>query len=226
MRSYRLHLIRHGLTEGNLKGLYLGSGTDMPLCREGIDRLRQLREQFDYPWPDKLYVSPMKRAVQTAEILYPDHDYKIVSDLRECNFGEFEGKTFTELMSRDSNFAKWLDPKSGYCPQGGEASSDFARRVVTALDEIFADMMTNGIYEAAAVTHGGVIAMLLTLVAFPRKPTSQWTSDNGCGFTVATTPRMWGRDRAVEVLEILPRGYDFSHSDVNRFRKKEEDDER
>ena len=105
MRSFKLHLLRHGLTEGNLKGLYLGSGTDMPLCEEGIQRLEKLREDFSYPWPQKLYVSPMKRTVQTAEIIYPDHDYTIVTDLRECNFGEFEGKTFSELMRKDSNFA-------------------------------------------------------------------------------------------------------------------------
>ncbi len=218
MRRYKLHLIRHGLTEGNLLGQYLGSGTDSPLCRQGIERLEYLQKTFDYPWIEKLYVSPMTRTIQTAEIVYPDKDYTIVSDLRECHFGEFEGKTFTELMTMDENFAKWLDPQSGYQPRGGEASADFAQRVVLALDEIFMDMMKNNIHDAAAVTHGGVIAMLLTMVAFPRKPTSEWTSDNGCGFTVSTTPAMWTRDRAVEVTEILPVGYDFSESVNNKFR--------
>ncbi len=218
MRRYKLHLIRHGLTEGNLLGQYLGSGTDSPLCRQGIERLEYLRGNFDYPWIEKLYVSPMSRTIQTAEIIYPDKDYTIVSDLRECHFGEFEGRTFTELMTMDENFAKWLDPQSGYQPRGGEASADFAQRVVLALDDIFMDMMKNDIHDAAAVTHGGVIAMLLTMVAFPRKPTSEWTSDNGCGFTVSTTPAMWTRDRAVEVTEILPIGYDFSESANNKFR--------
>lgn len=222
MRGYRLHLIRHGLTEGNLKGLYIGSGTDTPLCQEGIQRLEELRENFVYPWPEKLYVSPLKRTVSTAQIIYPDHDYTLVSDLRECNFGEFEGKTFDELMNRDENFVKWLDPESGYQPKGGEGSADFAQRCVMALNEIFTDMMKNGIHEAAAVTHGGVIAMMLTILAFPRKPTHEWTSDNGCGFTVYTTPEMWTRDRIVEVLEILPQGYDFSQSKFNKFRKKED----
>lgn len=60
MRNYRLNLIRHGLTEGNLLGQYLGSGTDSPLCQEGVDRLVELREKFVYPKVDKLYVSPMK----------------------------------------------------------------------------------------------------------------------------------------------------------------------
>ncbi|MBR5806677.1 MAG: histidine phosphatase family protein [Oscillospiraceae bacterium] len=227
MRSYKLHLIRHGLTEGNLLGQYLGSGTDSPLCASGIERLEMLREKFAYPWPEKLYVSPMKRTVQTAEIIYPDHDYTIVADLRECHFGEFEGRTFQELMVIDPNFAKWLDPNSGYQPEGGEASADFAERVVLALDQIFMDMMRNGIHEASAVTHGGVIVLLLSMLAFPRKNPGEWTTDNGCGFTISTTPEMWTRDRAVEVTQILPVGYDFSESQLNRFRKNKgpEDEE-
>ena len=218
MRSYKLHLIRHGLTEGNLKAQYLGSGTDTPLCNEGIERLESLRDRFAYPWPEKLYVSPMTRTIQTAEIIYPEHDYSIVSDLRECHFGEFEGKTFSELMEKDKNFAKWLDPKSGYQPAGGEASADFAQRVVLALDSILMEMMRNGIHEASAVTHGGVIVMLLSMLAFPRKSSAEWTTDNGCGFTITTTPEMWTRDRAVEVTQILPVGYDFSESETNKFR--------
>lgn len=210
MRNYKLHLIRHGLTEGNLKSQYVGSGTDIPLCDEGIKKLEKLRDDFVYPWPDKLYVSPMKRTIQTAEIIYPDHDYTIISDLRECNFGEFEGKSFSELMANDTNFAKWLDPKNMYKPEGGESSPEFAQRVVLALDSVLMDMMKNGIFEASAVTHGGVIVMLLSLLAFPRKNASEWTADSGCGFTISTTPEMWTRDRAVEVTQILPIGYDVS----------------
>ena len=153
---------------------------------------------------------------------FTDFEKEYINNAVDCNNSdidlcEFEGRTFQELMTRDPNFATWLDPKSGYCPLGGEASADFAQRVVMALDEVLMDMMKNGIHDAAAVTHGGVIAMLLTILAFPRKPTSEWTSDNGCGFTITTTPEMWTRDKVVEVTEILPIGYDFSEE--NLFRK-------
>ena len=49
MRTYQLHLIRHGLTEGNLKGLYVGSGTDLPLCPEGAAQLEALRNLVILP---------------------------------------------------------------------------------------------------------------------------------------------------------------------------------
>ena len=49
MKYYKLHLIRHGLTEGNLQGLYIGSGSDLPLCAEGRAQLKTLKKDFDYP---------------------------------------------------------------------------------------------------------------------------------------------------------------------------------
>ncbi len=219
MKNYKLHLIRHGLTEGNLKGQYLGAGTDSPLCKEGIEKLYLLKEKFSYPNPEKIYTSPMKRALETTEIVFKDEEYTIVSDLRECNFGEFEGKTFSELISEDENFSKWLDPKSGYTPKGGESSMDFANRCAGALNEIFTDMMKNGIFEAAAVCHGGVIAVLMTMFAYPQKPTSEWTSDNGCGFTVQTTTANWTRDNIIEATNLVPFGYDNSEAKTNKFRK-------
>ena len=45
MKTFKLHLIRHGLTAGNLQGLYIGSGTDIPLCDEGRAQLAELKEK-------------------------------------------------------------------------------------------------------------------------------------------------------------------------------------
>ena len=71
MKYYKLHLIRHGLTEGNLKGLYIGSGSDLPLCAEGRAQLKTLKKDFGYPQVPLVFTSPMLRATQTAEILFP-----------------------------------------------------------------------------------------------------------------------------------------------------------
>ena len=71
MKYYKLHLIRHGLTEGNLKGLYIGSGSDLPLCAEGRAQLKTLKKDFGYPQVPLVFTSPMLRATQTAEDLIP-----------------------------------------------------------------------------------------------------------------------------------------------------------
>lgn len=55
MKTFKLHLIRHGITAGNLQGLYIGSGTDLPLCDEGRAQLADLKERFDYPQVDTVF---------------------------------------------------------------------------------------------------------------------------------------------------------------------------
>ena len=88
----KLWLIRHGKTEGNKLARYIGT-TDEPLCQEGIDFLGKM----DYPDIHTIYVSPLKRCVQTAEILFPGEPVHIIEELAECDFGEFENKNYREL---------------------------------------------------------------------------------------------------------------------------------
>ena len=71
MKTFKLHLIRHGITAGNLQGLYIGSGTDIPLCDEGRAQLADLKERFEYPQVDTVFSSPLMRAVETANLLFP-----------------------------------------------------------------------------------------------------------------------------------------------------------
>ena len=125
MRTYQLHLIRHGLTEGNLKGLYVGSGTDLPLCPEGAAQLEALRDRFTYPEVGTVFSSTLSRAVETAEILFPDAQKKLViQDLREMAFGVYEGREVKDLV-KDPDFARWMDPSSGYTPPHAEDTADF-----------------------------------------------------------------------------------------------------
>ena len=82
MKTFKLHLIRHGMTAGNLQGLYIGSGTDLPLCDEGRAQLADLKERFAYPQVDTVFSSPLLRAVETANILFPGaaHQFTVHAD--------------------------------------------------------------------------------------------------------------------------------------------------
>ena len=117
MKYYKLHLIRHGLTQGNLDGRYIGSGTDLPLCAEGRAQLEELKAKFQYPDVPLVFCSPMLRAQQTAEVLFPNAKLTILQDLREMNFGKFENRPITELV-KDPEFAQWMDPTSRTNPDG------------------------------------------------------------------------------------------------------------
>lgn len=206
MLTYKLHLIRHGLTSGNTESRYVGGGTDESLCPLGIESIEFLKTNYTYPKIEKLYTSPMKRAVETCALIYPDMEYTVVENVRECNFGEFENKTFTEL-GQNPRFAHWLGHQNEFVPEGGESNADFAQRCAEGLNEIFIDMMKNNIHEAALVGHGGVMALLLAMFAYPQKSFQEWTSDSGCGFTVATNTQLWTSHNVMEAVEILPIGW-------------------
>ena len=207
MKTFKLHLIRHGITQGNLDGLYIGSGTDLPLCDEGRARLAELRSRFLYPQVDTVFSSPMARAVETANILFPDAAHKFsVQDLREAGFGAFEGRPIRELV-KDPDFARWMDPQSGFVPQGAEPTADFHKRCAQSLLRLFEYMIKADVTEAACVTHGGVIMSMLSQRALPSRKPEQWMADPGCGYTVQTDIELWMRDSLVEAIDVVPFGY-------------------
>ena len=207
MKNYRLYLVRHGVTQGNLDGAYIGGGTDEPLCEEGLARLGQLREAFAYPKVNTVFSSPLKRAVGTAEVLFPEaRDKIILQDLRESHFGEFEGRKLTELVN-DANFRQWMDPAAHYTPKGGENTKEFHSRCSRVLMGMFEYMMKSGIDEAACVTHGGVIVSMLAQRGIPKYPPEHWMADAGCGYELHISPEFWMRDGVAEVMDIIPYGY-------------------
>ena len=207
MKTFKLHLIRHGMTEGNLKGLYIGSGTDIPLCDEGRAQLQELKERFEYPQVDTVFSSPLMRSVETANILFPNATHQFsVHDLREAGFGVFENRPVKELV-KDEDFKKWITPGSGFVPEGAEPTEQFHARCAETLLKLFEYMIRMDVTEAACVTHGGVIMSMLSQRALPSRHPEQWMADPGCGYTVQTEVQLWMRDRLVEAIDIVPFGY-------------------
>ena len=89
MRTLKIHLIRHGATDANYKGQYIGCKTDLPLAPEGLNELRLMRDDVEYPEIQKLYSSPLLRCKQTGAVLYPDMPITPVENLKEYDFGDF-----------------------------------------------------------------------------------------------------------------------------------------
>lgn len=201
MKTYKIHLIRHGLTEGNEKGLYIGNRTDYPLSNEGRRELTKMREENDYPAIQKLYTSPLLRARQSAEILFPGFDATVIDELTEYDFGDFEGKTAAEL-EKMPEYKEWTSGKTLSAP-GGESSNDFIKRIALGFNEVVLDMMKEGITNSAVIMHGGAIMMLLAACAVPRKHSVEWTSDAGRGYSVMVTPSLYHSSGIIEVYDII-----------------------
>jgi len=205
MVTYKLHLIRHGMTMGNLEGRYVGR-MDIPVCADGVRELKALMEKHDYPMVQEVYTSPLIRCRQTADILFPDTSITVVEDLVEMSLGDFEGKSFASLKE-DPRYIAWLQNSMQNTPPGAlETSEEFTYRVGVALNAILMNMSANHITEAAVVTHGGVLMSMMSRFALPRRPMGEWAVANGCGYTIRTSTQMWMRDETFEIIGTVPEG--------------------
>ncbi len=201
MKTYKIHLIRHGFTDANLKGQYIGNRTDLPLSPEAVTELQSLRESVDYPDVEAVYCSPMLRARQSAAVLYPDNNPIPVDELTEYDFGDFEGKTADELEG-NPDYMAWAAGQLS-APPGGETNNNFIKRTALGLNLIVRDMMEKGITNSAVVMHGGSIMMLLSNTAVPRRKAVEWTSENGRGYSVMITPSLYHSSGIIEVYDVI-----------------------
>lgn len=196
-----LILIRHGKTAGNLLGRYIGSRTDEPLCDEGREGLAGKQ----MPEVERLYVSPMKRCVETAEILWPGFDRKKmqkVTDLRECDFGDFENKNYKEL-SGNGDYQAWIDSNGTLPFPNGESMDAFKSRCLEAFARIVENVSgaeqewiasgKTGIFRAGIVVHGGTIMAILEQYGYPKAAYFDYQVKNGCGYrlTPVEGTRLW-----------------------------------
>lgn len=192
-------LIRHGKTRGNTENRYIGT-TDEPLLASETERLqhkRMLLSRIGFTQPDFLFVSPMKRCVETADILFPEARQIPVQDFRECAFGDFENRNYQELRS-NADYQKWIDSGGTLPFPGGESMASFQARVCRAFLKLAASLSEDGggslyhvpdekdgMRHVAVVAHGGTIMAVLERFAVPHREYFDWHVDNGDGFLVS-----------------------------------------
>lgn len=204
MKAYHIYLLRHGMTQANREGRYLGS-TDVPLSEEGAADIAELGRRYDYPQADVFFSSPLSRCTQTLQILYPGSKPRLEPGLAECDFGEYEGKSIGQLKD-DPVFRDWAACGGRTAPPGGESAGDFQKRCCAAFQALTARLLSTGTGRAVVMTHGGVIMMLLGTFGYPRRPFYDWMTGNGMGFEVLLTPQTWMSGRVLEVVGRIPEG--------------------
>ncbi|MET7465706.1 bifunctional RNase H/acid phosphatase [Nonomuraea sp. NPDC005501] len=134
-----LLLLRHGETPLSVERRFSGLG-DAELTEHGLAQARAAAERLSRP-PCKLDVivsSPLARARRTAQAVAERTGLpvEVDDDLRETDFGAWEGHTFTEVQRRwPEELTRWLaDP--GTAPPGGESFTQVAERVQRASDRL------------------------------------------------------------------------------------------
>lgn len=133
-----LVLVRHGETDSNIKGTYLG-WTDVELNARGIEQARTAKEKLHGAAIDGIFSSPLLRAKQTAEIINESFTVEIqwVDALKERNFGAWDNLTYKEIVDRyPEEHDLWTKDWINYCMAEGESSIQAFRRVIGFVDEL------------------------------------------------------------------------------------------
>lgn len=156
----RLILVRHGYTYWNEEKKYQGFA-DISLNPQGIEEAEKLSKRLSVEKIDRVYSSPLKRALQTAEIVNANFNKKIhiCECLKEINFGDWEGFTFDEIVRTYPDLSQqWLDKPADMRPPNGENFRDLQERAIKVLHEIYDLNKGNNVL---IVTHGGLISVLV-----------------------------------------------------------------
>ena len=203
MKTIKLYLLRHGLTQANIDGIYLGH-TDISLCKKGKEAINDFLKNYSYPDVSCIFSSPLKRAVETSSIIYPDKNPIIINDLIEYNFGEFEGRGAKELFEKAPLFERWLKGETGVRPPFGESNEEFASRVCSCFVKIVDGLIKENADDAMIITHGGVIATILSNCALPEAQVHEWQCEPAMGYTLRIHPQLWSSARKAEVIDKIP----------------------
>lgn len=175
-----IYFIRHGQTKYNVEGRFVGS-TDLPLTENGRNNIYDLwHERSKHIDKEVIYSSPMKRCIETAHIIFPDEHLEIIKNMREMNFGVFEGKTHDELMDMQAyrNFRATSGKEK--IPHG-ESGIEFGMRVLKGFFEMIGHMNKNSYETAALICHGGVIMAIFSMLCEESDDIYYYHRDNGQG---------------------------------------------
>lgn len=146
-----LLLVRHGATEWSTEARLTGR-TDLPLSEAGrleCLRLHRFLEAKDLVDPGAVWCSPMLRAVETVDLVFPAKPTVVVDQLREVDYGLFEG---SKRSSTSDPTAEW-DYWSSGAPEGESPQSAIARA-----DEVVSRWRFQPAGSATAiVAHGQIL---------------------------------------------------------------------
>ena len=208
--------IRHLPTPGNEKKQYIGR-TDEVLSSGSVTSFHKKREMYlksqkegkyppFYPPAEMIVASPMKRCVQTAELIYPGQKIVTEPELRECDFGRFEGKTYEELKD-DPAYIAWLESGGVLAFPEGEDQETFRSRCAEGVCRWLKKGAAEKKRSIAFVVHGGTIMAALHRLAEGEHSFYDWQTGNGRGFLALAAEDEWqaGREILREIRELPVR---------------------
>jgi broad specificity phosphatase PhoE len=141
--------VRHGETEWSADGRHTGR-SDIPLTAKGREQAEVLGLALAGRHFERVLTSPLSRAVETGRLAGLAEGAEVRDELREWDYGEYEGRTTPDIRTERPGWYLWRDG----CP-GGESAADVGRRA----DRVVAELRTlDG--DAAIFAHGHLLRVL------------------------------------------------------------------
>ncbi len=165
-----LYFMRHGETPWNREGRIQGA-TDIDLTDFGRELAAVTASGFAAEGVvfDRIYASPLRRAVETAKIIaertliggISDENFIIEPHIVEMNFGGYEGQVLREVRRTDKNIDNCFAAPSLYVPDArGEGYGEVQKRVAYFIDEVVKPL-EGSVRRVLAVCHGTVVRAFL-----------------------------------------------------------------
>jgi broad specificity phosphatase PhoE len=145
----RLWLMRHGETEWSRAGAHT-SRTDLPLTPEGERRAGNLKRLLGGLSFALVLTSPMRRAIDTCRLAGYGDAAQITPDLREWDYGSYEGRTTADIHTENPGWTIWTGT-----PPGGETAEQVAARADRVIERA---LSASG--DVAVFGHGHMLRVL------------------------------------------------------------------
>jgi broad specificity phosphatase PhoE len=142
-------LIRHGATEWSVAGRHTGR-TDLPLTDTGRDQAGLISEQLHGRTFELVMTSPLQRAAETCRLAGMSDGARIEANLREWDYGEYEGRTTKDIRTEVADWSVWT-----HGTPNGERADDVGRRADKVLEIVRA---AQG--DVALFSHGHFLRVL------------------------------------------------------------------
>ncbi|MBQ3325530.1 histidine phosphatase family protein [Candidatus Saccharibacteria bacterium] len=127
----KLYVVRHGETDSNVKGIVSGV-QDEGINKNGIKQAQAINQKLEGVKFVAVYVSPMARAVETAEIVVPEYKYNVDSRISERELGDLKGYAISELWKNPL----WNSLDVCRTPEGAETFLAGYQRVKDFMGEL------------------------------------------------------------------------------------------
>jgi broad specificity phosphatase PhoE len=144
-----VYLVRHGQTEWSRTGRHTGR-SDVDLETEGRREAAGLEQLVAKLAVSLVLVSPLRRAQETCELAGLGHRAVLTDDLREWDYGDYEGRTTEEIRRERPGWNLWADGVPN-----GETATQVARRADRVIERILAE---SG--DVACFAHGHLLRVL------------------------------------------------------------------